>query len=84
MGQIEKKVLYQEFDRMKKLMTDKNYPGLVRDSVIGTVHSSRDQEKTLADVKALLAQNLTPREMVKALQPIYREDCGIQPRKEQP
>ncbi len=58
--------------QMDKIMRDKGYPGSVRETAIGTVESAKDQKNTLAKVQKLLRQNLTAREMAKALQPIIR------------
>ncbi len=77
------KELREEFEKLRLVMTEMQYPGLVQDSVIGAIHSSKDQFQTLSKIKALLAKKPSAREMVTALQPIYREDCGIQSHKSQ-
>ena len=48
MGQIGKERLYQEFDQIIEVMTNAGYPKLVRDSTIGAIHCSKNQEETLA------------------------------------
>lgn len=71
------KKLREDCERLRSIMVEMQYPRIIQDGVIGAVYSSKDQDKTLSFMKSLLAKNPTPREIVVALQPIYREDCGI-------
>ena len=66
----------QKYQELRAIMQDKGYPISVQNTAIGTIDWLDDKEATTEKVEALLRQNLTAREMVKALQPIIRESQG--------
>ena len=59
--------------KLVKRMREINYPVSVQETAIGTIDSAKDKKATAQKVEMLLDQNLTAREMVKALQPIINE-----------
>ena len=61
------------FKKMQQTMQKKGYPISVQETAIGTIEYAKDKALTAEKVNALLEQNLTAREMVKALQPIIKE-----------
>lgn len=66
---MEKK--YQE---LLTRMQEKGYPVSVQSTAIGAIKFSKDKESATARVEDFLRQNLTAREMVKALQPLLSEN----------
>ena len=61
------KTKYQE---LRAKMQEMEYPVSVQETAIGTIKVAKDKQATAREVEALLERKLTPREMVKALQPI--------------
>ncbi|MBR5115052.1 MAG: hypothetical protein IK101_07150 [Oscillospiraceae bacterium] len=66
--------MHETYQTMQKIMQEKGYPVSVQETAIGTIKFARDKVTTAEKVGNLLKQNLTAREMVKALQPIIKEE----------
>ena len=65
--------MQSQYQRMRETMKAKGYPASVQETAIGTIKFAKDKAATTEKVEALLQQDLTAREMVKALQPIIAE-----------
>ena len=64
--------VWEIMDRLEDLMEAREYPGSVIQTVIGTIDLADDPLETAKEVEPLVEAAKTPKEVVKAMQPIIR------------
>jgi hypothetical protein len=59
-------------DRLLMLMEERNYPGSVKQTVTGAIKWADDPAKMAREIEPLVMAAKTPREVVKAIQPLLK------------